>query len=47
MSSSKQKEQPQKSTDIETGERIRILCLHGYRQNGNTFKSKIGTILTK
>lgn len=21
---------------------LRVLCLHGYRQNGDTFKSKIG-----
>jgi len=24
-------------------EKVRVLCLHGYRQNGDTFKSKIGS----
>lgn len=28
----------------EIHEKLRILCLHGYRQNGDSFKSKIGTI---
>lgn len=23
-------------------EKLRILCLHGYRQSGDTFKSKLG-----
>lgn len=23
-------------------DKLRILCLHGYRQNGDVFKSKIG-----
>lgn len=41
MSSSKRREKPQKSTN-EPDEKVRILCLHGYRQNGETFKSKIG-----
>lgn len=26
-------------------ERVRILCLHGYRQNGDTFRAKIGIYL--
>lgn len=41
MSSAKHREKPQKS-DSAPDEKVRILCLHGYRQNGNTFKSKIG-----
>lgn len=24
-------------------EKVRVLCLHGYRQNGDSFKSKIGS----
>lgn len=42
MSSTKHREKPQKSNDSAPDEKVRILCLHGYRQNGNTFKSKIG-----
>lgn len=42
MSSTKHKEKPQKSKESTPDEKVRILCLHGYRQNGNTFKSKIG-----
>lgn len=42
MSSSKRREKPQKSNDTDSEEKLRVLCLHGYRQNGNSFKSKIG-----
>lgn len=34
---------PSKSGAPEITERLRFLCLHGYRQNGITFKSKIGS----
>lgn len=44
MSSSKHKGKPHKSNDSGNEEKVRVLCLHGYRQNGNTFKSKIGKI---
>lgn len=45
MSSSKHKEKPQqKSNNSGPEEKLRVLCLHGYRQNGNTFKSKIGKL---
>lgn len=29
---------------MESGERLRILCLHGYRQNGFIFKNKLGSL---
>lgn len=44
MSSTKHKEKLQKSNDLAPEEKLRVLCLHGYRQNGNTFKSKIGKL---
>lgn len=44
MSSSKHKEKPQKANESVVSEKVRILCLHGYRQNGTAFKSKIGKI---
>lgn len=40
MSASKAKEKLQKTNEFD--EKIRILCLHGYRQNGQTFKVKMG-----
>lgn len=43
MSSAKRREKPQKSS-TEPEEKVRILCLHGYRQNGEVFKSKIGKL---
>ncbi|XP_039496002.1 esterase CG5412 [Drosophila santomea] len=33
------KQQPK----LEITEKVRVLCLHGYRQNGETFKSKLGS----
>lgn len=43
MSTSKHKETKlQKPSNSAPEEKLRVLCLHGYRQNGNTFKSKIG-----
>lgn len=34
---------PSKSPAPEITEKLRFLCLHGYRQNGDVFKSKIGS----
>lgn len=33
------------STDniIQDKDKLKILCLHGYRQNADTFKSKLGS----
>lgn len=28
---------------LEITEKVRVLCLHGYRQNGDSFKSKLGS----
>lgn len=28
---------------IEEKDKLQILCLHGYRQNGTAFKSKLGS----
>lgn len=42
MSSTKNKVGPNKCTENAVSEKLRVLCLHGYRQNGGTFKSKIG-----
>ena len=33
------------SEDKPLKEKLKILCLHGYRQNGDLFKSKIGKII--
>ncbi|XP_043651317.1 esterase CG5412 [Drosophila teissieri] len=33
------KQQPK----LEITEKVRVLCLHGYRQNGEAFKSKLGS----
>ncbi|EDW83180.1 uncharacterized protein Dwil_GK22454 [Drosophila willistoni] len=37
--SSKQQQQP----NLEITEKVRVLCLHGYRQDADAFKSKIGS----
>ncbi|KAI9580500.1 esterase CG5412 [Glossina fuscipes] len=29
--------------NLEIKDKVRVLCLHGYRQNGETFKSKLGS----
>ncbi|XP_037948773.1 esterase GA18864 [Teleopsis dalmanni] len=29
--------------NLEIKEKLRVLCLHGYRQNGDAFKSKLGS----
>ncbi|XP_055371956.1 esterase GA18864 [Condylostylus longicornis] len=33
-----------KKLKLEISERVRVLCLHGYRQNGDSFKSKLGSL---
>ncbi|XP_017019961.1 esterase CG5412 [Drosophila kikkawai] len=30
-------------TKLEITEKVRVLCLHGYRQNGDAFKNKLGS----
>ncbi|XP_068155238.1 esterase CG5412 [Drosophila tropicalis] len=37
--SSKQQQQP----NLEITEKVRVLCLHGYRQDGEAFKNKLGS----
>ncbi|XP_058976306.1 esterase GA18864-like [Musca domestica] len=39
--SSRQK--PSSTKPLEITEKVRVLCLHGYRQNGESFKSKLGS----
>uniref|UniRef100_A0A1I8PPQ5 Serine hydrolase domain-containing protein n=1 Tax=Stomoxys calcitrans TaxID=35570 RepID=A0A1I8PPQ5_STOCA len=39
--SSKQKDSS--SNTLEITDKVRVLCLHGYRQNGDAFKSKLGS----
>uniref|UniRef100_A0A1A9V5H8 FSH1 domain-containing protein n=1 Tax=Glossina austeni TaxID=7395 RepID=A0A1A9V5H8_GLOAU len=41
-SSSGRKEIPSE-LNLEIKDKVRVLCLHGYRQNGETFKSKLGS----
>lgn len=40
MNTSKGKEKSNKMNECD--EKLRILCLHGYRQNAQTFRAKIG-----
>lgn len=42
MNSSKTRDKSNKKTDSSSDDILRVLCLHGYRQNGDIFKSKIG-----
>lgn len=41
-SSSSSKQKPS-STQLEIKDKVRVLCLHGYRQNADSFKSKLGS----
>lgn len=38
-----QKPPTEESTRLEITDKIRILCLHGYRQNAESFRSKTGS----
>ncbi|XP_073816302.1 esterase GA18864 [Musca autumnalis] len=36
-------QKPSSTKPLEITEKVRVLCLHGYRQNGESFKSKLGS----
>lgn len=42
MNAQKNREKSKRS-ETALDDTLRVLCLHGYRQNGDTFKAKIGS----